>query len=195
MKFIVGLGNPGSKYNRTRHNVGFDVLDRIARQLAPGEPATTKFDGVVVEAMLGGEKVLLIKPQTFMNRSGQVVKQALSFYKADPTVDVLIIVDDIHLPCGTIRLKDNGTAGGHNGLSDITNHLGDGKWSRLRIGVDEPGLIPQADYVLGKFTPEQQEVIEPALSKAVNAAITWIQSGIGEAMNTFNETLNSETTR
>ncbi len=195
MKFIVGLGNPGSKYNHTRHNVGFDVLDRIARQLAAGEPATSKFDGVVIETIHDSEKVLLIKPQKFMNRSGQTVKQAISFYKADPSTDLLILVDDIHLPCGTIRLKSTGTDGGHNGLTDITNHLGDGNWSRLRIGVDEPKLIPQSDYVLGKFTPEQQEAVEPALSHAVNAAITWIHSGIDEAMNLFNETQNSETTR
>jgi PTH1 family peptidyl-tRNA hydrolase len=195
MKFIVGLGNPGSKYNRTRHNVGFEVIDSIARQLAPGEPATSKFDAVVIETRANGEKVLLMKPQQFMNRSGQPIKQAISFYKANPTVDLLIVVDDIHLPCGSIRLKNNGTAGGHNGLSDITNHLGGGEWSRLRIGVDEPGLIPQSDYVLGKFTPEQREVIEPTLSRAVNAAITWIDCGIDETMNKFNETQNSETTR
>jgi PTH1 family peptidyl-tRNA hydrolase len=195
MKLIVGLGNPGSKYNRTRHNVGFEVVDSIARQLAPGEPATSKFDAVVIETRANGEKVLLMKPQQFMNRSGNPIKQAISFYKADPTEDLLIVVDDIHLPCGSIRLKNNGTAGGHNGLSDITNHLGGGEWSRLRIGVDEPGMIPQSDYVLGKFTPEQREVIEPTLSRAVNAAITWIDCGIDETMNKFNETQNSETTR
>lgn len=195
MKLIVGLGNPGSKYDRTRHNIGFDVIDSLARQLAPGEPATSKFDAVVIETRSRDEKVLLMKPQQFMNRSGQPISQAISFYKADPIVDLLIIVDDIHLPCGSIRLKNTGTAGGHNGLTDITNHLDGGDWSRLRIGVDEPGLIPQSDYVLGKFTPEQQEVIEPALSQAVNAAITWLEDGIDEAMNKFNETQNSETTR
>lgn len=195
MKIIVGLGNPGSKYDRTRHNVGFDVIDRLARQLAPGEPATTKFDGVAIEFRCNDEKILLLKPQTFMNRSGQSIKQAISFYKADPSTDLLVIVDDIHLPCGTIRLRSSGTTGGHNGLTDATNHLGDGEWSRLRIGVDEPGVIPQADYVVGKFTPEQQEAVEPALTQAVNAATVWIHNGIDEAMNTFNETQNSETTR
>jgi PTH1 family peptidyl-tRNA hydrolase len=195
MKIIVGLGNPGSKYNRTRHNVGFDVIDRLARQLAPGEPATTRFDGVVIEYRCNDEKLLLLKPQTFMNRSGQSIKQAISFYKADPSNDLLVIVDDVHLPCGTIRLRSSGTPGGHNGLTDTTNHLGDGEWSRLRIGIDEPGLIPQADYVVGKFTPEQQDEIEPALTLAVNAAISWVNDGIDEAMNTYNETQNSETTR
>ncbi len=103
MKLIVGLGNPGSKYNGTRHNVGFDVLDRLARQLAPGEPATSKFDSILIETRTNGEKTLLMKPQTFMNRSGSPIKQAMTFYKADPETDLLVIVDDIHLPCGTFR--------------------------------------------------------------------------------------------
>jgi PTH1 family peptidyl-tRNA hydrolase len=195
MKFIVGLGNPGSKYNHTRHNVGFEVIDSLARQLASGEPATTKFDAVVIETRCDGEKILLMKPQQFMNRSGNAIGQAISFYKANPLSDLLVIVDDIHLSCGSIRLRNTGTTGGHNGLSDISNHLNGGEWSRLRIGIDEPGLIPQSDYVLGKFTPQQQEAVEPALTQAVNAAVTWIQEGIDEAMNKFNETQNSETTR
>jgi peptidyl-tRNA hydrolase, PTH1 family len=195
MKFIVGLGNPGSKYNGTRHNVGFNVIDRLARQLAPGEPATSKFDAVVIETRYNNEKVLLMKPQKFMNRSGQPIQQALSFYKADQLTDLLVIVDDIHLPCGTLRFRKSGSTGGHNGISDISNHLDGGDWSRLRIGVDEPGIIPQADYVLGKFTPEQEEFVEPALSKAVNATTTWIEEGIDEAMNQFNETQQSKTTR
>ena len=195
MKCIVGLGNPGLKYNHTRHNVGFEVIDSIARQLAAGEPATSKFDAVVIEAQSNGEKVLLMKPQKYMNRSGNSIQQAISFYKANPTTDLLVIVDDIHLPCGSIRLRDTGSAGGHNGLTDITSHLNGGDWARLRIGVDEPGLIPQSDYVLGKFTPQQQESVKPALAHAVNAAIEWLNRGIDEAMNKFNETQNSERTR
>jgi len=118
MKFIVGLGNPGSKYNHTRHNVGFEVIDSLARQLASGEPATTKFDAVVIETRCDGEKILLMKPQQFMNRSGNAIGQAISFYKANPLSDLLVIVDDIHLSCGSIRLRNTGTTGGHNGLSD-----------------------------------------------------------------------------
>ena len=193
MKLIVGLGNPGSKYNGTRHNVGFNVVDRLARQLAPGEPATSKFDAVVIETQFQGDKLLLMKPQKFMNRSGHAIAQAISFYKADQQSDLLVMVDDIHLPCGTIRLRNTGSTGGHNGLTDITNHLHGGEWSRLRIGVDEPGMIPQADYVLGKFTPEQTVFIEPALSRSVSAASIWIEQGIDEAMNLFNETQQSET--
>ena len=192
MKFIFGLGNPGSKYGRTRHNVGFEVLDSLARQLAPGQPATCKFDALCIEATIDDEKVLLLKPQTFMNKSGNSVKQAISFYKADAKTDILVIVDDIHLSCGQIRMRTGGTAGGHNGLSDILNHIGDEQWARLRIGVDSPETIPQADYVLGKFTEEQWTTVEPSLGKAVRAAELWIRKGAENAMNTCNETETQE---
>ena len=195
MKCIVGLGNPGKNYDKTRHNVGFDVIDRLANELAAGEPATTKFDAVVVETRCEEEKILLIKPQGYMNRSGLAIKQAITFFKAEPETDLLVVVDDIHLPCGSIRLRKDGSAGGHNGLENILNHLGNDNWSRLRIGVDEPGLIPQSDYVLGRFTPEQKELVETALEAAVTAATTWIHHGIDEAMNICNETGNSQTTR
>ena len=193
MKLIVGLGNPGSKYNGTRHNVGFDVIDRIANNIAMGEPATTKFDSIIIETRCNGEKTLLMKPQLFMNRSGTPVKQALTFYKADPATDLLVIVDDIHLPGGAFRLRQGGSAGGHNGLSNINNHFGNMNWSRLRIGVDEAGIIPQADYVLGRFTPKQLECIAPALTGAANAASIWITQGIDEAMNKCNESGKTET--
>jgi len=195
MKFIVGLGNPGINYKHTRHNVGFNVVDRLATALAPDKPATSQFDSVIVETRCNGEKTLLMKPQGYMNRSGFPIKQAITFYKAQPETDLLVIVDDIHLPCGTIRLRKSGSDGGHNGLENITDHLGGEEWSRLRIGVDEPEHIPQSDYVLGRFTSEQVELVEPALESAVTAAMTWMESGIDEAMNKFNETGNSETTR
>ena len=195
MKFIVGLGNPGTNYTHTRHNVGFIVVDRLAIALAPDKPATSQFDSVIVETRCNGEKTLLMKPQGYMNRSGFPIKQAITFYKAQPETDLLVIVDDIHLPCGTIRLRKSGSDGGHNGLENITDHLGGEEWSRLRIGVDEPGLMPQSNYVLGRFTSEQVELVEPALESAVTAAMTWMESGIDEAMNKFNETGNSETTR
>lgn len=193
MKLIVGLGNPGAKYNGTRHNVGFDVIDHLANQIAMGEPATSKFDSVVIETRCNGEKTLLMKPQKFMNRSGSPIKQALTFYKADPATDLLVIVDDIHLPCGSFRLRQGGSAGGHNGLTNINNHFGNMDWSRLRIGVDAPGIIPQADYVLGRFTPEQKEQVEPALKGAVDAVTIWVAEGIDEAMNKCNESGKTET--
>jgi peptidyl-tRNA hydrolase, PTH1 family len=193
MKLIVGLGNPGAKYNGTRHNVGFDVIDLLANQIAMGEPATSKFDSAIIETRCNGEKTLLMKPQTFMNRSGSPIKQALTFYKAEPATDLLVIVDDIHLPCGSFRLRQGGSAGGHNGLTNINSHFGNMDWSRLRIGIDAPGIIPQADYVLGRFTPEQKEQIEPALKGALNAATIWVAEGIDEAMNKCNESGKTET--
>ena len=113
MKCIVGLGNPGKNYDKTRHNVGFDVIDRLANALAADESATTKFDAVVVETRCEDEKILLIKPQGYMNRSGLSIKQAITFFKAEPETDLLVIVDDIHLPCGSIRLRKDGSGGGH----------------------------------------------------------------------------------
>ena len=187
MKLIVGLGNPGPEYDRTRHNVGFDALDRIARKFAPGEVARSKFQGVTIETMISNEKVMLLKPTTFMNRSGQSVLEAVNFYKLDPTQDLLVIVDDVALECGTIRIRESGSPGGHNGLADIQQKLGNSaNYPRLRIGIDQSGQVPQKSYVLGKFRDEQLERLEPALVSSVDAAACWVKLGTQEAMNRFN---------
>ncbi|MCH2144828.1 MAG: aminoacyl-tRNA hydrolase [Phycisphaerales bacterium] len=188
MKLVAGLGNPGPEYDRTRHNVGFAVVDRLARRFA--DPATAvpraKFSGLLVESVIAGEKVLLLKPTLYMNRSGQSIAEAIRFYKLDPSTDLLVIVDDIALPCGLIRLRGDGGGGGHNGLGDISTRLGSSSWARCRIGIDPPGRIPQKDYVLGRFTPEQQEALEPGLEDATSAAACWVEHGISKAMNRFN---------
>lgn len=186
MKLIVGLGNPGPQYDHTRHNVGFAVLDRLARRHAPGAIARSKFQGAMIDTTIGEEKVVLLKPLTFMNRSGQSVSEAVGFYKVDPSQDLLIIVDDIALPCGSIRLRPEGSAGGHNGLIDIEQKLSTSAYARLRIGIDPPGQIPQKDYVLGRFRAEQIPLVENALEDAVSAALVWAAQGITEAMNRFN---------
>jgi PTH1 family peptidyl-tRNA hydrolase len=189
MKLIVGLGNPGPEYDNTRHNVGFVVLDRLARRHAPphgGSTAKAKFHGSLLEGSIDDEKVLLLKPLTFMNRSGLAVSEAVSFYKIDVANDLLVIVDDVALPCGSIRLRSEGSAGGHNGLGDIEQKLGTSNYCRLRIGIDQPGQIPQKDYVLGRFRPDQQQALEPALEESVKAAECWSDRGINEAMNRFN---------
>ncbi len=186
MKLIVGLGNPGLQYEKTRHNVGFLVLDRLARRHAPGEIARGRFSGAAIEAMIGSEKALLLKPATYMNRSGQSVVEAVNFYKIDAATDLLVIVDDVALPVGLIRLRAEGGAGGHNGLIDIEQKLGSQNYARLRIGIDKPGQIPQADYVLGRFTEQQREQLEPALDEAADAAASWAMEGITTAMNRFN---------
>jgi PTH1 family peptidyl-tRNA hydrolase len=186
MKLIVGLGNPGLEHAKERHNVGFLVLDRLARRLAPGAVARSRFHGVLLEAQAGEERVLLLRPTTYMNRSGQAVAEAMNFHKLDPAADLLVLVDDIALPCGTIRLRSDGGTGGHNGLSDIHQKLGTDTYARLRIGIDAPGAIPQVQYVLGRFRPDQLEKIEPALDDAAEAAECWLARGISEAMNRFN---------
>ncbi|MGI9014752.1 MAG: aminoacyl-tRNA hydrolase [Phycisphaerales bacterium] len=186
VKLIVGLGNPGPEYRNTRHNVGFDVLDRLARRVAPGAIARSRFGGVVLEGQIGEHKSLLLKPLTFMNRSGQAVAEAVRFYKLEVPEDVMVIVDDVALACGSIRLRPNGSSGGHNGLADIEQKLASDTYARLRIGIDAPGQIPQRDYVLGRFRPDQTERLEPALDTAVDAVTCWATLGISESMNRFN---------
>jgi len=186
MRLIVGLGNSGPEYDHTRHNVGFVAIDRLARRYAPGAIARSKFQGATIDASIGDEKVLLLKPLTYMNRSGQSVAEAIGFFKLDPAADVLVIVDDVALPCGAIRLRAEGSAGGHNGLADIQEKLGGSAYARLRIGIDAPGQIPQKEYVLGRFRDDQKPAMEAALEDAVAAAACWCTKGIAEAMNRFN---------
>jgi PTH1 family peptidyl-tRNA hydrolase len=186
MRLIAGLGNPGRQYEGTRHNVGYDVLDRLARRYALDQVARSRFHGVVVEASVGDDRVLLLKPTGYMNRSGQAIGEAVAFYKLDPAADLLVIVDDLALACGLIRVRAGGGAGGHNGLADIEQRLGTDQYARLRIGIDPPGDIPGEAYVLGRFRPDQRECLEPALDEAVDAAVCWAAHGVTETMNRFN---------
>lgn len=188
MKVIVGLGNPGLQYERTRHNAGFMAVDRLARRHAAGAVPRARFQGVTVEGVLppAGERCLLLKPTTYMNRSGQSVAEAVRFYKLDPSADLLVIVDDLYLPCGAIRLRAGGSAAGHNGLFDIERALGTDAYPRCRVGIDAPGMVPQADYVLGRFSQEQWSQADPAIDRACDAAEVWASSGLTAAMNKFN---------
>jgi PTH1 family peptidyl-tRNA hydrolase len=186
MKLIVGLGNPGLEYAGTRHNVGFDVVDRLAARFAPGTAPRSRFGGLAVEAEVGGEKCLLLKPMTYMNLSGQPVQEAVRFFKLEASKDLLVIVDDLALPCGSIRLRPDGSSGGHNGLADIGLRLSSNHWARLRIGIDPPGRVRQSDYVLGKFSPDQLALVGPSLDEAARAAEAWAARGLEDAMNRFN---------
>jgi peptidyl-tRNA hydrolase, PTH1 family len=187
MKLIVGLGNPGSQYEKTRHNAGFLVIDRLADRHARGNPVRARFNAAVAEASIKGEQCLLMKPTTFMNRSGQAVAEAVRFYKLDPSRDLLVVVDDVALPCGTIRVRPGGGAGGHNGLSDIQRLLGSDAYPRLRIGIDaKPAFMDQADYVLGRFSDEQWALVQPAIERAADAGEVFISTGLDAAMNQFN---------
>lgn len=197
MKLIVGLGNPRQQYASTRHNVGFAVVDALAARLGwTGSAADfdrlakSRFDGLMIDGVLGTttgqEKLVLLKPMTYMNLSGRSVQQALAFYQG-AVADVLVILDDLALPCGKIRLRTEGSAGGHNGLKDIQQMLGTDKYARLRVGIDPvPPRIPQADYVLQKFTEDQRKLVEPAIIRAAACAVTWADKGAAAAMNQFN---------
>jgi PTH1 family peptidyl-tRNA hydrolase len=183
MKVVVGLGNPGPRYDGTRHNVGFAVVDRLATSPRAGR-FQSRFAALVAELVEDSDKILLVKPETFMNLSGRSVRQVLDFYQLTPA-DMLVVCDDINLPLGKLRARAKGSHGGHNGLRDIQNHLGSAEYARLRIGVGAPEG-DQVDYVLGRFRPTERPVIEDALQRAVQAVVVWWMRGIGACMNEFN---------
>ena len=185
MKLVVGLGNPGKRYDGTRHNVGFMVMDVLVS--APGIGAfQSRFDADVTEWQEDGEKILLMKPETFMNLSGRAVRQAVDFYQLE-TPDLLVICDDMALPLGKLRFRARGSHGGHNGLRDIQSHLGTSEYSRLRIGVDVPeGEKEAVDHVLGKFKPSEKPVIADAVNLAAQAVAMWVKQGIQKCMNQYN---------
>jgi len=185
MKLIVGLGNPGEKYRGTRHNVGFDVLDLLARR------ATVGFDTAPVEAVQAkwrrpDEVVLLVKPLTFMNLSGGAVAGLLRFYKIE-VPDLLVISDDTNLPLGRLRARATGSEGGHNGLRSVAESLGTIEYSRLRVGVGRGDMRRDlADHVLARFAPDELPGIEAAIARAADAAETWISEGLAKMMNMYN---------
>ena len=183
MKIVVGLGNPGKRYEGTRHNVGFAVVDALAE--GPGVSSfQNRFHADVAEWMEAGDKVLLVKPETFMNLSGRCVRQAVDFYQV-PFHDVLVVCDDINLPLGKLRFRTRGTHGGHNGLRDIQSHLGTTVYPRLRIGVGAPA-DEVVDYVLGRFRPSERPAINEALELATQAVVLWVHEGIEKCMNQYN---------
>lgn len=187
MKLIVGLGNPGPEYERTRHNAGWLALDRLARRHAPGGVVKSRFGGALVEAPIGPERCLLLKPLNYMNRSGSSVAEAVNFYKLNLATDVLLLVDEAALPLGTIRIRGEGSPGGHNGLADVQRALGTEAYPRCRIGIDPPPPpMSLHDYVLGRFTAEQMAALEPALEKTADAAEVFVTKGLQAAMNRFN---------
>lgn len=184
MKIVVGLGNPGSRYCGTRHNVGFEVIDTLARHPSVGA-FREKFESLVAEGRVDDETLLLVKPQTYMNLSGRAVRALLDFYKLPPQ-QLLVVCDDIHLPLGKLRLRARGSHGGHNGLRDIQQHLGTEEYPRLRIGVGEPAAGEAVDHVLGRFRASEQPIITEAILRAAQAVECWALQGIEAAMNRFN---------
>ena len=185
MKLVVGLGNPGNRYVGTRHNVGFEVLAKLAHQYEMGA-SRQRFQAEVGEIRVGTEKVILLSPLTYMNRSGSSVQPACDFYQLDGE-DVLVVTDDLNLEVAQLRLRKKGSAGGQKGLADIIRRLGTDEVPRLRIGIGPvPPRWDAADFVLGKFTPEQRELIDQAVSKAAKAVVDWVQHDLQYCMNLYN---------
>jgi peptidyl-tRNA hydrolase, PTH1 family len=183
LKVVVGLGNPGSRYHGTRHNVGFAVIDSLASSPSASRFAS-RFQASICDLIEDGRKVLLIKPETFMNLSGRCVREITDYFQV-PVSDLLVVCDDINLPLGRLRARARGTHGGHNGLRDIQNHLGTTDYARLRIGVDAP-RDETIDHVLGRFRPSERPVIDEAIALAVQAVTVWLAHGIDTCMNRFN---------
>ncbi|SHG43108.1 peptidyl-tRNA hydrolase, PTH1 family [Thermosyntropha lipolytica DSM 11003] len=183
MKIIVGLGNPGAKYRETRHNVGFKAVDELALRYRV-EKEECKYNGLVGHLRIENEKVLLVKPLTYMNLSGKAVAPLVHFYKLD-LKDVLVIYDDMDLPLGALRLRAKGGTGGHKGVLSVAEMLKSQDFPRIRIGIGRPPA-DTIDWVLGEFTPEEKPVIEAAVKKAADAAVCWVLEGIEKAMNKYN---------
>jgi PTH1 family peptidyl-tRNA hydrolase len=184
MKVVVGLGNPGSKYAGTRHNVGFAVVDALAASPSAGR-FQERFQAEVAQLVEDETKVLLVKPQTFMNLSGQCVRQVVDFYQL-PLEDLLIVCDDFNLPLGKLRFRPRGSHGGHNGLRDVQAHLGTTQYARLRIGVGAPQEGEAVDFVLSRFRPSERPLMEEALERAVQGVADWWNKGIDYCMNKYN---------
>jgi PTH1 family peptidyl-tRNA hydrolase len=184
MKLIVGLGNPGSRYAGTRHNVGYATVDLLAES-SHATRFQHRFQAQIAELRQGAEKVLLGKPETFMNLSGRCVREVMDFYQI-PREELLIVCDDINLPLGKLRFRARGTHGGHNGLRDIQTHLGTTEYSRLRIGVGSPGEGDRVDHVLGRFRPTELAVIIDAVQLAAQAVVVWLERGTEVCMNQYN---------
>lgn len=184
MKVVIGLGNPGLQYRETRHNIGFMVIDALAKKenicIDKG-----KFKGLIGEGNINGQKILLVKPQTFMNLSGETVSQVLHWYKVTAE-DIIVIYDDMSLAVGQLRFRPKGSAGGHNGIKSMIQQLNTENFARLKIGIDRPLFGDVTGFVLGKFNQEEREIIDKTIERATDALYTYLKDGIIGAMNKFN---------
>lgn len=191
MIIIVGLGNPGREYAGTRHNVGFDVIDRLAAQ-EHIQMLEKKHKAIIGRGVVAGQKCVLAKPQTYMNLSGESVRELLNFYKADAARELIVISDDISLEPGQLRIRKKGSAGGHNGLKNIIGNLGHDNFIRIRVGVGEkPGGWDLADYVLSRFSPKDRETEDKAAERAADAVRMILSRDADAAMNCYNGHLSA----
>ena len=186
MYVIAGLGNPGGKYEKTRHNVGFQVIDRLAAKYHI-DINMKKHRALCGTGVIEGTKVLLIKPQTYMNLSGESVREVMDFYKADPEEEFLVIYDDVSLKPGQLRIRKKGSSGGHNGIKNIIQHLGTQVFPRIKVGVGEkPEGYDLADYVLSRFSGEDEKLMSDTYDHAAQAAAAVLTDGADKAMNDYN---------
>jgi len=183
MKVIVGLGNPGPRYKDTRHNVGFEALEELARR-HPVQREESRFDAIIAHFQINQEKVCLLKPLTYMNLSGRAVRAFVSYYKID-LQDLIVIYDDMDLPVGSLRIRSKGGTGGHRGMNSLVENLGTQDFARIRIGIGRPPG-EAVDWVLGRFSPEEKPLIQKAISRAADAVECWLNHGIDKAMNEYN---------
>lgn len=192
MYIIAGLGNPSAKYEKTRHNIGFDVIDALAGECGI-ELRDRQCKALCGSGILAGQKALLVKPQTYMNLSGEAIGALLSYYKIDPETNLLVIYDDVSLNPGAIRIRLRGSAGGHNGIKNIISHLGTQSFARIKVGVGEkPKDWDLADYVLGRFSKEERAAVDDAIKDAIAAVDLILQDRASEAMNRFNSKKKSK---
>lgn len=186
MKLLVGLGNPGAKYDDTRHNAGFMVVGRLAAEWSAPFKPEPRFKALVAEARLGGEKVVCMLPQTYMNLSGEAVAAYMRFAKLTPD-DVLVVFDDVSIPLGTVRVRPDGSAGGQNGVKSLIALLGTQSFARVKVGV---GPVPPkwdlVDFVLSKFRPAEREALELGLARGAEAAVTVLRAGVEAAAQAYN---------
>lgn len=185
MKLIVGLGNPGREYEATRHNCGFRVIEKL-EELLQTRCQQSKFKSLYTKCKYMGEDIILLKPQTYMNNSGEAIAMAMQFYKLSPK-DLLVIYDDLDTPVGRIRLRENGSAGGHNGMKSIINHVHTSDFERIRVGIGRVKEIPIIDYVLQRFDVSEQKTMDETFERAAKACLTVIEDGFTKAMNQYNQ--------
>ncbi|EJV78223.1 aminoacyl-tRNA hydrolase [Bacillus mycoides] len=185
MKLIVGLGNPGREYELTRHNIGFMAIDELAKRWSISLNEQ-KFKGVFGAGFVNGEKVILLKPLTYMNLSGESIRPLMDYYKID-VEDFIVMYDDLDIPVGKLRLRMKGSAGGHNGVKSTISHLGTQEFQRIRMGIDRPkNGIKVVDYVLGRFTAEEISGVNQSIENAADACEEWLNKPFLQIMNTFN---------
>ncbi len=187
MYLIVGLGNPGKTYEGTRHNMGFDTIDYLIEEHQIPQSGV-KFNAMYGKGIIGGEKVILMKPLSFMNLSGGPVQEAASYFKIDPETELIVIYDDIDLEPGQLRIRKQGSAGGHNGMKDIIQKLGTQKFTRIKVGVGaKPKGWDLADYVLGRFSSNERKVVDESIKRAGKAVEIMLSQGVDAAMNEYNK--------